>query len=219
MARHIHRRGALLGVAGLAALTIGSVGVHAATVAGDTDDHYSPAATQVTGTSHKTVFTVANGAIIVTCTNSVAGGKTPATGLGAFPIKPLPVFNDGTSSAPCTDNISGTDTTTTSGAWKIGFKDASLDETKSEPNATGDKLVVTVPIAGAVVHNSFGCTITVAPTAPFKVTGTYNDAGTFTVNISNLPIKVTGGVACPTSATTSSFQGTYTFSPVVSDAS
>ena len=217
MARHIHRRGALLGVAGLAALTIGSVGVHAATVAGDTDDHYTPAATQVTGHSTMTVFSV--GPITVTCTNSVAGGKTPATGLGGFAIKPLPVFNDGSSTAPCTDNLGFKDTTTTSGAWKIGFKDASLDETKTEPNATGDSLIVTVPMAGAVVHNTAGCTITVAPNGAFKVPGTYNDAGTFSVNIKNLPIKVTGGGVCPVSATTSTFTGKYTFTPVVVDAS
>ena len=216
MARSIHKRGALLGVAALAALTAGTVGVHAAGVAGDTDDHYTPAATQVTGHSTKTVFTV--GPITVTCTNSVAGGKTPATGLGAFKLSPLPVFNDGSSSAPCTDNLGFKDTTTTLGAWTIGFKDAALDETKSEPN-TGDKLVVTVPKGGAVVHNTAGCVITVAPTAPFKVTGTYNDKGLFVVSINNLPISVTGSGICPVTAKTSTFNGSYTFSPVVVDAS
>ena len=217
MATRKHKLGALVGVAAAAAFSVGIIGAHAAPLVTETDDNYIPASTQVTGTSHQTVFSV--GPITVTCTNSVAGGKTPALGIKPFAIKPLPVFNDGSSSAPCTDTVGATDTTTTSGAWKIQLKDAPNDETQTEPNS-GDKLIVTVPIGGAVVNNSFGCVITVAPTAAFKVIGTYDDHNTFTVNISNLPIKVTGPAGvCPLSSTTSTFSGTYVFTPGVSDGS
>ncbi len=59
-----------------------------------------------------------------------------------------------------------------------------------------------------------------APTKAFKVTGTYDDVNKFTVNISNLPIKVTGPAGvCPLSATTSTFKAVYIFTPGVSDAS
>lgn len=217
----VSKKASALALAAAAALTLGggiARAVHAAPAtpfATDTDDKYKPAGKLVTGTSHKTVFSVAAGAIVVTCTKSVASGTTPTTGLGTFTIKP-PTFSDGT--GPCTDNLGGTDTTSTSGTWKIGSIDQANDETGSEPN-TGDKLFVIVPKAGAVVHNSLGCTITVAPNAPFTVTGKYNDVSTFTVSISNLPIKVVGGAQCPTNATTSTFKGTYVFSPGVSDAS
>lgn len=219
-----HKLVAVVGMAAAAALTFGAVGAHTASAASakatDSDDHYNPANTVVNGHSSSTVFTV--GPITVTCTNSNAGGKTPAKGLKAFNLSPLPTFNDGSASAPCTDTVGGSDTTTTNntnGKWKIGFKDAANDESQTEPNS-GDKLVVTVPKAGAIVNNSLGCTITVAPNGAFKVTGSYDDVNTFTVNITNLPIKVTGPTGvCPLSSTTSSFKGTYTFTPGVSDAS
>ncbi len=88
----------LAGIAAAAALTLGAFGAHTASASAprastDTDDHYVPAATQVNGHSNSTVFTV--GGITVTCTNSDAGGKTPATGLKAFALNPLPTFNDG----------------------------------------------------------------------------------------------------------------------------
>lgn len=217
-----HKLGALVGLAAAAALTIGAFGAHPVAAsngvqaAKDTDDHYNPAGKKVSGHSSSTVFKA--GPITVTCTNSVAGGKTPATGLKAFNLKPLPVFNDGTGQ-PCTDSLGFTDTTVTSGKWTIGFIDAANDEAGNEPNS-GDKLVVTVPQAGAKVTNTGGCVITVAPGGPFQVVGTYDDVNKFTVSISNLPISVTGpGGVCPLTAKKSSFNGTYTFTPGVTDAS
>jgi len=91
-------------------------------------------------------------------------------------------------------------------------------ESQAEPNS-GDMLEVIVPKAGAVVTNTLHCHIVVAPNGPFTVTGTYDDHSTFTVNVTNLPVAVSGPAPCPTAATTSSFQGTYIFSPGVSDAS
>jgi hypothetical protein len=221
-----HKLGALVGLAAAAALTFGAVGVHMASASApkassDTDDSYNPANTTVSGHATNTVFTA--GPITVTCTNSVAGGKTPkATAhLKAFNLKPLPVFNDGTGQ-PCTDNLGFTDTTNTNntnGKWKIQFIDAPNDENGTEPNS-GDKLSVTVPKAGAIVTNSAGCTITVAPTAAFKVVGAYDDVNKFTVAITNLPIHVTGpGGVCPLSTNVAHFNATYTFTPGVSDSS
>jgi hypothetical protein len=213
------RQGGALVAASMMTLAFGAVLAHASPQAGDTDDKYKPAATQVTGTSTKTTFSVParSPVITVTCTHSTAGGKTPATGLGSFAIKPLPVFNDGTGH-PCRDSLGGTVTTTTSGAWMIGFVDKANDETSAEPN-TGDTLRIIIPKGGAVVKTSEGCTITVAPSGPFPVTGVYNDKNTLTVAVANLPVKTSGG-SCPLPATTTStFHATYTFSPGFSDAS
>jgi len=222
-----------LAAAAVVALAFSSVLVHASPRATDSDDHYKPAGTQITGTSHKTIFSVPpSGGLTVTCTNSSSGGKTPATGIGRFAISPLPSFNDGVGK-PCTDNLNGKDTTTTSGPWTIGMIDKANDETSAEPNT--DQLSVVVPKGGAVVKTSEGCTIVVAPSAPYTVTGSYSDStGTFTVNLtgsfSSLPVKVSGGGLCPVTppnstcsgqspALCSSFAGTYVFSPKVSDAS
>src|ERR1700676_5365950 len=142
MTGRTRKLGTIVAVAATATLAFSAVGAHASSAAKDADDHYSPANTQVSGHSSSTTFTV-GGVITVTCTNSDAGGHTPATGLGAFAISPLPTFNDG-GTAPCTDNFGGTDTTVTKGAWKLQMKDAAGDETQTEPNS-GDTLRVTGP--------------------------------------------------------------------------
>jgi hypothetical protein len=189
-----------LAVSALVALTLGATTTGAAPLA--TGNHIVPASTTVSGKSTSTVF--AAGGITVTCTNSVAGGKTPKAGL-SFPIKPLPTFNDG-SSAPCTDSFGGTDITTTSGKWTLKF----INPTELE---------IVVPIKGAVVSNSLGCTITVAPTKAYdvKAAGNYDGVSKLTVKITTLPITVTGGLQCPTTATKSSFTATYTFTPGMSE--
>src|SRR5207253_5241667 len=101
-----------------------------------------------------TVFNVPpTGGLSVKCTHSAAGGKPPAkaAGLAAFPISPLPVFNDGRTSTgrikACTDNLGGTETTTTNnlnGKWTIHEVDAAESEPGTEPNS-GDHLTVIVP--------------------------------------------------------------------------
>ena len=213
------KKGGVLAAASLVALAFSAVLAHASPQAADTDDKYKPAGMQVNGTSSHTTFSVpaTSPVITVTCTHSAAGGKTPATGLGMFAINPLPVFNDGTG-RPCTDSLGGTVTTTTSGAWKIGFVDKASDETSAEPSA-GDKLQIIIPKGGAVVHTSEGCTITVAPSGAFTISGVYDDKSKLTLSIHNLPVATSGG-SCPLpTSTTSTFSATYTFSPGVSDAS
>jgi hypothetical protein len=170
--------------------------------------------------------------ITVFCSHSVAGGTTsaydPASPGGpgdgddakAFHISPLPVFDDQPTHPYCTDSLGGHDTSVaneTNGKWTIGLKDLTNDEAGPEPNA--DHLVVNVPKAGVIVTNTLGCTITVAPTAAFKVTGAYDDVNKFTVSITNLPIITSGG-SCPLPASAvSTFNAIYTFSPGVSDGS
>jgi hypothetical protein len=239
--------GMLVAVATAALALSGAGAYHAssAPLAADTDDHYSPANTTVTGNAATTLSTAQCGGhtppagtvtcfaipgsspvIVVFCTRSIAGGKTPATGSKPFKISPLPVFDDGSGTKPCTDSLGGTDTSvanSTHGTWTIGLVDAPNDETKTEPNA-GDKLTVSVPGAGVIVTNSLGCTITVNPPVggvfkAFKVTGAYDDHSKFTVSITNLPVTTTGG-SCPLPASTiSTFNAIYTFTPGVSDGS
>ena len=86
------------------------------------------------------------------------------------------------------------------------FIDAATD---GETVAHADKINIVVPKAGCVVKSSLGCTITVAPAAAFTVSGTYTDStGKLVVNVTNLPVSITGS-GCPP-ATTSSFVSTFT---------
>ena len=197
-----------------------SVVLASATSTTDSDDHYKPASTLIKAKSTKAATTAASG-ITLTCTNSTTSGKTPATGLGVFATS-APKFNDGYTSTgaakPCTDSAGGTDVITTSGTWRVGFIDAAGDETVSEPN-TGDRLKIVIPQGGAVDHNSFGCVITLAPSAAFTLVGAYNDISKVTFNVKNVPASVSGPSFCSPGASTGSFQAVYTLSPGLSDAS
>jgi hypothetical protein len=178
------------------------------------------------------VFTV--GGLTDTCTHSTASFKPSAagTGLKKVNISPLPVFNDGTGQ-PCTDNTGQTDTTSTSGKWQAQEKDSdgSAGENATEPN-TGDKILIFVPLDGAVVHNSAGCVITVNPdntldpqdnyTKPFKVTASYDDKSIFKVHVTNIPVYVQGPPVCPETNTPgvhATFAGNYQFNMQLTDAS
>jgi hypothetical protein len=194
-----------LAAAGMAALTLGTATTGAAPLTGN---HIVPASTTVSGKSTSTVFIA--GGITVTCTNSVAGGKTPADGL-SFAIKPLPSFNDGTSTAPCTDSFGGTDMTATSGKWSLKF----INPTE---------LDIVVPKDGAVVTNSIGCKITLAPAKAYdvKAPNDYDGISKLTLNIptkGGLPITITGGLQCPVTAKTASFSAVYTFTPGMAEVS
>ena len=193
----IRKAAIALAALGLVGLTLGAATATAAPLV--TKPHIVPPSTVVAGTSTSTVF--AAGAIIVTCTTSKAGGKTPKSGV-KFTISPKPTFSDG--AGPCTDSLGFTDTTVTSGTWSLKFVKPS-------------ELEVVVPIAGAVVHNTAGCTITLAPTAAVNITGAYDGVSKFTINATGLPIKITGSpLICP-SSTKATFKATYTFVPGMSE--
>jgi hypothetical protein len=193
----IRKTSIALAAMGLVALTLGAGAATAAPLV--TKPHIVPPNTTVAGTSSSTVFSA--GAIIVTCTTSTAGGKTPKNGI-KFTINPKPTFSDG--SGPCTDSLGFTDTTVTSGTWSLKFVKPS-------------ELEVIVPIGGAVVNNTAGCTITLAPTKAVNITGAYDGVSKFTINATNLPIKITGSpLICP-STTKASFRAVYTFAPGMSE--
>lgn len=159
------------------------------------------------------------GTITVTCSLSTFSGKTAATlKIGISP----PTFAD--AAAPrCTDGLGFTDTfhaNSLNGKWAVAEKDftnsGAGDEGLPEPNATGDKMTITMPKAGLVDSNSSapGCTITFAPSGAAHVTGTYNDAGTLTIKNAAIPATTTG---CPVTGTTARLTVTYTLSPAIFD--
>jgi hypothetical protein len=196
--------------------------------------HCYDGTTLVTATNTTNILLTVGG-LTDTCTHSTAAFKPSAagTGLKKINISPLPVFDNG-SGAPCHDNAGGTDSTKTSGKWQIQEKDndGTAGENAAEPN-TGDKILIFVPIDGAVVTNSLGCTITVNPdstldptdgyTKPFKVTGSYDDINTFKVKVSNIPVYVQGTTAaCPdrnTAGVHATFSGSYKFNSNITDLS
>ena len=218
MAGRIRRSGTLAALAG--ATVALSAGLPAAASTSDSDDSLTPASTVITATSTQTVATTPSG-MSLTCTNSTTSGRTPATALGAIKVSP-PVFNDGynTSGAPkpCTDSAGGTDVITTGGTWKVKFLDKKSDENTAEPGA-GDRIKLVIPQGGAVDHNSFGCVVTLAPSGAFALKGTYDDVNTLSINVSNVPVSVSGPSLCTPGSATGSFSAVYTFSPGVSDLS
>jgi hypothetical protein len=228
---------AIIGVGVVAPIAFGGGFQLSHTAASDTDDYYSTnGSTHYNGSTTvgvqsitDLVFTV--GGLTDTCTNSTSSIVPPASGLGKVNAT-APTFNDGPGN-PCTDNAHGTDTTATSGKWqfKEADKDGTAGENASEPN-TGDKLTIYVPIDGAVVTNSLGCTITVNPDAsldptdgyktPEPVSASYDDVHIFKVKVSNIRVFVQGPASCPdagASGVHASFTGNYQLSMQVTDAS
>ena len=210
-------------VAGIAAAVIaaGTPFAHASTTAAeDGADTFNVAkGTAVTATSTKIVFSVPQASLTITCTASSLSGKTGAgltIGIGPG------TFNDGIK--PCNDTLGFSDSfksNTTNGAWMLIERDftnsGSGDEGMPEPNATGDRLVIRIPKAGLVDTNNWPCTLTFAPTAAVSVSGTYNDAGTFTIKGAKTPVSVSGPVFCGPASQTATITATYKVSPGIFD--
>jgi hypothetical protein len=221
---HRNRVLALLGLVAVTGLAVGSSSwAHAAPNAADVGDTMLPANSFVTLKSTHSSFTVPPGGtgLTVTCTNNLAVAKTPPKSTTSGTTQSLqvlpPTFDNGINTTtfavnPCTDNLHGTEVTTTSGAWTASATDLATETT--EPNT--DSVTIVIPKGGAVVKSSLGCTITVAPSAPFAVKASYVDStGQLIVNIKNLPILITGS-GCPP-ATLSDFVATYTTTPRLHD--
>ncbi|MEV7612065.1 hypothetical protein [Streptomyces sp. NPDC089799] len=147
--------------------------------------------------------TLKAGSVTVTCSVSVATGTVPAApgnhnpaGAVSSPIS-APTYSSCTSSMPGV-----TPTVTTSGAWTVAMQNGSP--------STG---TMTVPTGGLVVRTSglATCTVVAAPTAPAPVTATWANGAPPTLTFVNasVPVKVTGGFGCPTSATASVFNAVY----------
>jgi hypothetical protein len=177
-------------VTGLAAVGLAAPSAFAAT------PHLTPASTKVTGTSSKITFVgVVNGiSLTVTCTSLTASGTTPANGL-TVPLPTPPKFTG------CTDSFGGKDTVVTANKWSI------------VANSTGSMLTLDLPVKAATFSSSIlsGCKLTVAPKATGKITGKYNNAGTWTISGSSFAIS---GSGCSTGATAKA-TSTVKFAPAL----
>ncbi|MFF0215399.1 hypothetical protein [Streptomyces vinaceus] len=191
-----------LGLAAAGALSVASVTATAAPapLAGSTT--VTPA-----GHSFKATLsgkaTLKAGSVTVTCTVSVSTGTVPAapgnqnaSGPVSSPISP-PTYSS------CTSSIPGvTPTVTTSGSWSVSMQ-----------NGSPITATMTVPVGGLVVHTTglATCTVTAAPTAPANVAGTWVNGAPPSLTFTNasVPVTVTGGFGCPTSATSSVFNAVY----------
>ncbi|MFE3580103.1 hypothetical protein [Streptomyces vinaceus] len=191
-----------LGLAAAGALSVASVTATAAPapLAGSTT--VTPA-----GHSFKAALsgkaTLKAGSVTVTCTVSVSTGTVPAapgnqnaSGPVSSPISP-PTYSS------CTSSIPGvTPTVTTSGSWSVSMQ-----------NGSPITATMTVPVGGLVVHTTglATCTVTAAPTAPANVAGTWVNGAPPSLTFTNasVPVTVTGGFGCPTSATSSVFNAVY----------
>ncbi|KMO95375.1 hypothetical protein [Streptomyces roseus] len=191
-----------LGLAAAGALSVASVTATAAPapLAGSTT--VTPA-----GHSFKATLsgkaTLKAGSVTVTCTVSVSTGTVPAapgnqnaSGPVSSPISP-PTYSS------CTSSMFGvTPTVTTSGAWSVSMQ-----------NGSPITATMTVPAGGLVVQTSglATCTVTAAPTAPANVAGSWTNGAPPSLTFTNasVPVTVTGGFGCPTSATSSVFNAVY----------
>ncbi|UQX04111.1 hypothetical protein [Streptomyces sp. RerS4] len=196
------RTALILGTAAAAALTVASATATASPL---------PAAgsTTVTPAGHAFKATLSGkatlkaGSVTVTCTVSVSTGTVPAApgnhnaaGPVSSPISP-PTYSSCTASMPGV-----TPTVTTSGAWSVSMQDG------SPITAT-----MTVPAGGLVVRTTglANCTVTAAPSGPANVAGTWVNGAPSSLTFTNasVPVTVTGGFGCPTSATASVFNAVY----------
>lgn len=147
--------------------------------------------------------TLKAGSVTVTCTVSVSTGAVPAapgnqnaSGPVSSPISP-PTYSS------CTSSIPGvTPTVTTSGAWSVSMQNGSpITATMNVP--TGGLVVDTTGLAV--------CTVTAAPSGPAGVAGSWANGAPPSLTFTNasVPVTVTGGFGCPTSATSSTFNAVY----------
>ncbi|MFI5495755.1 hypothetical protein [Actinoplanes sp. NPDC051859] len=213
--RHLRRTGvvaAALGL-GLGALPAAPALAQASgTTVGPAGHAY--AAALVSGTTAG--FVVGN--TTVNCSASATTGEVPAEPDNTNPegavVSPLSPATFGVNGAACPTNVpfttARTVSNTTNGDWTISLA----------YDAAGPTGTMTIPTAGVIttITGLASCKVTVAPNGPATLTGPWI-AGTetsppvldFSAGVS-LPITVTGGLACPTGATTAVFKAKYTVS-------
>jgi hypothetical protein len=186
----------------------------------DTDDSLSNKGAVVTMTSGPLGMLVYIGEGIhpVTCLSASAQFTAPKTGFSATltPVGSQPVqFND------CYQGGVVPFTITTSGTWKINFKDAPNDDTQKEPNS-GDSFTLKIPVDGLTLVDAAlpTCIVVLNPDLPSKVNLPYDDKGTLSLADSTL-IGGTVSENCVTSASGMSLGSgdTFTFSTPIHDKS
>ncbi|MFF7297026.1 hypothetical protein [Streptomyces sp. NPDC008265] len=191
-----------LGTAVAGAITLATVTASAAPlpVAGSTT--VTPA-----GHTFKAVLsgkaTLKAGSVTVTCSVSVATGSVPAAPGNSNPAGPVSSPISAPTYSSCTASLPGvTPTVTTSGAWSVSMQ-----------NGSPVTATMTVPPGGLVLKTTglASCTVTTAPTAAASVGGSWTNGAPSSLTFTNatVPVKVTGGFGCPTSATTSTFNAVY----------
>ncbi|MGW7450188.1 hypothetical protein [Streptomyces sp. NPDC054787] len=147
--------------------------------------------------------TLKAGSVTVTCTVSVATGTVPAAPGNTNPAGPVSSPISAPTYSSCTSSMPGvTPTVTTSGAWAVSMQ-----------NGSPVTATMTVPVGGLVVKTTglASCTVTAAPTAAASVGGSWANGAPSTLTFTNasVPVTVTGGFGCPTSATSSTFNAVY----------
>lgn len=147
--------------------------------------------------------TLKAGSVTVTCTVSVSTGTVPAAPGNHNPAGPVSSPISPPTYSSCTSSIPGvTPTVTTSGAWSVSMQ-----------NGSPVTATMTVPTGGLVVQTTglAVCTVTTAPLSPANVAGTWTNGAPPSLTFTNasVPVKVTGGFGCPTSATSSTFNAVY----------
>ncbi|MFJ3921693.1 hypothetical protein [Streptomyces sp. NPDC090022] len=204
-----------LGLAAAGALTLGSVTATAATDGATAAAGAAlPAAgsTTVTPAGHGFKATLTGkatfkaGSVTISCSVSVATGTVPAAPGNSNPAGAVASPISAPAYSSCTASLPGvTPTVTSSGAWQVSMQ-----------NGSPITATMTVPTGGLVVKTSglASCTVTSAPTAAASVPGTWANGAPSTLTFTNasVPVKVTGGFGCPTSATTAVFNAVYTVS-------
>ncbi|MFI7542146.1 hypothetical protein [Actinoplanes sp. NPDC049599] len=200
---------AVVAGAGLAAFPAGPAQAAAATTVGPAG--HSCTASLVPGTT--ATFLV--GSTTVTCNQSGNTGAVPAEPGNSSPdgpvvssLTPATFANNGGS---CPTNVLFTTARTvsnsTNGDWTIALQ---YDE-------AGSVGTMTIPQAGVVttISGLASCVVTVAPDGPASISGPWlpgTEAGAPVLDFSagvTLPIRVTGGLTCPTGATTARFSARY----------
>ncbi|MFF5701311.1 hypothetical protein ACFY7H_02180 [Streptomyces sp. NPDC012794] len=191
-----------LGMAAAAALTAASATATAAPlpVAGSTTVTPAGHAFKATLSGKATLKA---GSVTVTCTVSVAAGSVPAAPGNQNPAGPVSSPISPPTYSSCTSSMPGvTPTVTTSGSWSVSMQ-----------NGSPITATMTVPAGGLVVQTTglANCTVTTAPGGPANVPGSWANGAPSSLTFTNavVPVTVTGGFGCPTSATTSTFNAVY----------
>ncbi|SEC58063.1 hypothetical protein SAMN05428945_3286 [Streptomyces sp. 2224.1] len=143
------------------------------------------------------------GSVTVTCTVSSSSGQVPAAPGNHNPAGPVSSSITPATYSSCSTSMPGVSASvTTGGTWGVAMQNGA-------PVTAG----LTIPVGGFVLKTSglASCTVAAAPASAATVNGTWTNGAPSTLGFTNaqVPVKVTGGFGCPTSATTSTFNATY----------
>lgn len=220
-ARHTPRQHALLtaGTGVVAALGLSLAMTGSATAQPAAAPSAPAASTTVSPAGHS--FTAAlsgkatfkAGSVTVTCTVSSSSGQVPAAPGNQNPAGPVSSSTTPATYSSCSTSMPGVSASvTTSGTWGVAMQNGA-------PVTAG----LTIPVGGFVLKTSglASCTVTAAPTSAATVNGTWTNGAPSALGFTNaqVPVKVTGGFGCPTSATTSTFNAVYKVSDTTDPAS